>query len=294
MAVDVETGEVRVLKSVAGDDVGQCINPAAVEGQIHGGVSAGQGYAPSEAMEYDEGRLTTSSLSEYLIPTSMDIPEVQVKRITAVAEGRADNTRGLRDAYSARTPDEVAACYDSWAPDYETHMSNVGYAHPAVVAAMLARHLPPGDGAILDAGAGTGLLGELLVTLGYSNLTGIDASREMLARAAAKQIYRELHPMIIGGELDFSDDRFAATVGAGVFTEGHAPLSGLDDLIRVTRPGGYLVFSIARNYLEETFDPKQRGLETAGRWRLLDTSKCYNSTPLEGDISARVFVFQVL
>ena len=77
MAVDVETGEVQVLKSVAAHDVGQCINPSAVEGQIHGGVSQGQGYALSEAMEYDQGRLITPSFSEYLIPTSMDLPNVQ-------------------------------------------------------------------------------------------------------------------------------------------------------------------------------------------------------------------------
>ena len=77
VAVDVETGEVQVLKSVAAHDVGQCINPSAVEGQIHGGVSQGQGYALSEAMEYDQGRLITPSFSEYLIPTSMDLPNVQ-------------------------------------------------------------------------------------------------------------------------------------------------------------------------------------------------------------------------
>jgi len=77
VAVDVETGEVRVLKSIAAHDVGQCINPAAVEGQIQGGASQGQGYALSEAMEYDEGRLITPSFSEYLIPTAMDMPRVQ-------------------------------------------------------------------------------------------------------------------------------------------------------------------------------------------------------------------------
>jgi len=77
VAVDIETGEVTVLKSIAAHDVGQCINRAAVEGQIHGGTQNGLGYALTEEMLYDEGRLTTPSFSEYLMPTSMDMPYVE-------------------------------------------------------------------------------------------------------------------------------------------------------------------------------------------------------------------------
>ena len=77
VSVDVDTGEVEVLKSVAAHDVGQCINPAAVEGQIQGGAQNGQGYALSEEMLYEEGRLVTPSFSEYLMPTAMDMPSVE-------------------------------------------------------------------------------------------------------------------------------------------------------------------------------------------------------------------------
>ena len=77
VSVDMETGEVEVLKSVAAHDVGQCINPAAVEGQIQGGAQNGQGYALSEEMLYEEGRLVTPSFSEYLMPTAMDMPNVE-------------------------------------------------------------------------------------------------------------------------------------------------------------------------------------------------------------------------
>ena len=77
VAVDTETGEVTVLKSVGAHDVGQAINPAAVAGQIEGGAAQGQGYALSEAMIYRDGELMTPSFSEYLIPTAMDMPRVQ-------------------------------------------------------------------------------------------------------------------------------------------------------------------------------------------------------------------------
>ncbi|MCL4766367.1 MAG: xanthine dehydrogenase family protein molybdopterin-binding subunit [Hyphomicrobiaceae bacterium] len=85
VAVDTDTGEVRVLKCVAAHDVGQCINRAAVEGQIHGGTQNGMGYALSEEMLYREGRLITPSFSEYLMPTAMDMPRVE----TIILESRS-------------------------------------------------------------------------------------------------------------------------------------------------------------------------------------------------------------
>jgi len=77
VAVDTETGEVTVLKSVGAHDVGLAINPDAVAGQIEGGAAQGQGYALSEELCYEEGRLVSPSFSEYLIPTAMDVPEYQ-------------------------------------------------------------------------------------------------------------------------------------------------------------------------------------------------------------------------
>ena len=75
--VDIETGEVTVLKSVGAHDVGQAINRAAVEGQIEGSALMGQGFALSEEMKFKEGRALTASLSEYLVPTAEDAPEIK-------------------------------------------------------------------------------------------------------------------------------------------------------------------------------------------------------------------------
>ena len=60
----------------------------------------------------------------------------------------------------------------------------------------------------------------------------------------------------------------------------------------MTRPGGLLVFSIARTYLDGLFQDKRRELETAGLWRPVDATAPYNSTPLEDELTARVFAFQ--
>jgi len=77
VAVDPETGEVRVLDYVAAQDVGRAINPAEVEGQIHGGVVQGIGWALFEGMLYDEsGQLITSTLMDYALPHSQDVPAI--------------------------------------------------------------------------------------------------------------------------------------------------------------------------------------------------------------------------
>jgi len=78
VAVDVETGEVEVLKSVACHDVGRAINAAAVRGQIAGGSHQGLGYALMEEYVVEKGMTKTPSLAEYLIPTSCDFPSTDV------------------------------------------------------------------------------------------------------------------------------------------------------------------------------------------------------------------------
>ncbi len=77
VAVDTETGEITLLKSVGCHDVGRAINPTAVEGQIQGGSAQGIGWALMEEVQVDRGMMQTPSLSEYLIPTAKDLPKTE-------------------------------------------------------------------------------------------------------------------------------------------------------------------------------------------------------------------------
>jgi CO/xanthine dehydrogenase Mo-binding subunit len=76
VAVDTDTGQVEVLKFVASFDVGQTINRLSAEGQLEGGSVCGLGYALLEDLKLSEGRTVTSALDTYLVPTSMDTPDV--------------------------------------------------------------------------------------------------------------------------------------------------------------------------------------------------------------------------
>lgn len=93
--VDVETGEVGVLRYAASHDVGRAINPMRVEGQIQGGAMQGLGYALMEDVPLEEGQCVSSLFASYLIPSSMDMPDVEVD-IVESGEGKGPlNARGI-------------------------------------------------------------------------------------------------------------------------------------------------------------------------------------------------------
>jgi carbon-monoxide dehydrogenase large subunit len=77
--VDTETFDVKILKYVVVHDCGRVINPMILEGQVHGGVAQGIGNAFYEKLVYDEdGQLLNASFMDYLLPTSMDVPHIDV------------------------------------------------------------------------------------------------------------------------------------------------------------------------------------------------------------------------
>jgi CO/xanthine dehydrogenase Mo-binding subunit len=75
--VDTDTGETRVVKVWSGHDAGRVINPTTGEGQVEGGVVQGLGYALVEEHAVREGRILNDQFSTYIIPTSLDIPEIE-------------------------------------------------------------------------------------------------------------------------------------------------------------------------------------------------------------------------
>lgn len=76
VTVDTYTGEVTVDKFVSGNEVGKVINPSLCEGQVHGGALQGIGYTLYEDMPIKNGRLRTNNFSTYILPTTMDVPDI--------------------------------------------------------------------------------------------------------------------------------------------------------------------------------------------------------------------------
>lgn len=204
-------------------------------------------------------------------------------------------TEILDKVYSAKTAAELEAGYDDWAKTYDDDLQRFGYRLPAIVTGLAGRHVDRDDGPLLDAGCGTGLIGDALHLLGYEHLIGIDMSTGMLQIARDKKTYRELHRMILGSPLDFEDNKFAATFAVGVITVGHAPAEAFDELIRITRPGGYLIFSVRVDREPETgYLDKLDALEQQHRWHRREMTTPFQSLPLaEPEVRHRVCVYQV-
>lgn len=197
--------------------------------------------------------------------------------------------------YSAKDNQELAERYDQWAGDYDSDLTeDFDYRSPRIAAELFARYVPR-DARILDAGAGTGLVGETLTGMGYTNLVAMDMSRGMLEEARKKNAYTELHQMVMGEPLDFPPASFDAVICVGTLTVSHAPASSLDELVRVTRPGGYIAFTLRPDvYERDGFKEKQSQLESAGKWRLAEVTEPFTSMPKgEPDISMQVWVYQV-
>lgn len=75
--VDTETGEVTLIKVWPAMDCGKAIDPMMVEGQIEGAISQGQGFALMEGMELRDGLVINPNFTDYVVPSSMDTPEIE-------------------------------------------------------------------------------------------------------------------------------------------------------------------------------------------------------------------------
>jgi predicted TPR repeat methyltransferase len=209
-----------------------------------------------------------------------------------------ERERRLAQVYGARGRQELEALYDAWAEDYDQDLRDFGYTYPALVAGLVARHVRDLTVPVLDAGVGTGIIGEMLYALGYEQLVGIDLSDGMLAVAQSKGVYAELSNQTLGEPLAFADGRFGAVVSAGVLTVGHAPPDSLDELVRLTRPGGLVVFTLTTPVYEEGgFKEKLAALVAAGRWRQRDLTRQWLAlpkAPAEYAHTSRGYVYEVL
>ena len=107
----------------------------------------------------------------------------------------------------------------------------------------------------------------------------------------------DLGKQVLGEMLDFADASFVATVCTGVFTAGHAPPCAFDELLRVTRPGGHLIFSVGKGAWDSGgFRDHLAAFEVKGRCRVLEAAEPYRAMPLslvEGTSTARMFVYEV-
>ena len=195
--------------------------------------------------------------------------------------------------YSSKNNQELLERYDQWAKEYDTDVEQKeDYQAPKTTANFFTKYVPK-TSKVLDVGAGTGLMGQLLNILGYDNLVAMDLSKGMLDIARQKGVYRELDQMVLGETLDYATDSFDAAISTGVFTAAHAPVSSFDEIVRIVRPEGYVVFTLSIDSYENAgFKEKFEALECDGKWRLVEASDKLKLTT-SSSYYHKIWVFQV-
>jgi carbon-monoxide dehydrogenase large subunit len=107
--VDPATGNLTFLRYVAVHDCGTLINPMIVEAQVHGGVAQGIGGAFYEQLHYDEtGQLTNASFMDFLLPTAMEIPDLEVGHLETPSPLNPLGVKGAGEAGAIPVPALVA------------------------------------------------------------------------------------------------------------------------------------------------------------------------------------------
>jgi carbon-monoxide dehydrogenase large subunit len=116
--VDGDTGEVKLQRYVAVDDVGRVINPLIVDGQVQGGIVQGVAQALWEGAAYNEdGQLVTGTMMEYAVPKADFVPSIELDRTETPTDVNPLGIKGAGETGTiASTPAVVNAVMDALVP----------------------------------------------------------------------------------------------------------------------------------------------------------------------------------
>lgn len=169
-------------------------------------------------------------------------------------------------AYSLKETEETRAMYDRWAKVYDRDLEDGEYQQPARCAAALREQINETDISVLDVGCGTGFSGLALSNAGFGTIDGCDLSQGMLDKAGELGVYGRLFACDLNlPPLEVADQTYDAVTAVGVFSFGHVLPDAVDELLRVTKPGGTIIIGLNDHFYEEgSLTAKLEELESHG------------------------------
>lgn len=200
----------------------------------------------------------------------------------------------LNKVYTATDHEELMDAYKSWATNYDADtVGAFGYVAHIASAKALDEALKRKNAYILDAGCGTGLVAEELAKMGYTRMDALDYSQEMLDEAEEKGLYKRHIQADLSKPLDMEDNRYDAIVCTGTFTYGHVKANAFDELVRITKPGGVITFTIREGAYEDYgYRERMIELERANAWEL---QAMYDTDYLKNEgITCKMCTYKVL
>jgi len=178
--------------------------------------------------------------------------------------------------YQLDSKEKVLKYYVNWTKkgEYNKNMVSWNYQAPQNTVKLFDKHAPNKNINILDAGCGSGLVGIELQKYGYTKITGVDFSKEMLDLIPSK-IYHQLELIDLNKKLKYENNFFDAITCVGTFTYGHVKANALNELLRILKKNGLICFTINEGiYKKYQFDIKLKQLSDDKLWNIIDISKC--------------------
>ncbi|KAI6086031.1 S-adenosyl-L-methionine-dependent methyltransferase [Hypoxylon rubiginosum] len=153
----------------------------------------------------------------------------------------------LAKARGCQSREDCLSLYAQWAATYNVDLADASqnYIAPFLVADMALGFSSHAKGAILDAGCGTGLVGEGLARGGATTIDGLDLSPEMLKMAERTGAYRSLAVGDLTQRIAIANDTYDIVTCVGTFTQGHVgPDPALGEFVRVTKKDGLILATV--------------------------------------------------
>ncbi|NXU33642.1 MET27 protein, partial [Drymodes brunneopygia] len=218
--------------------------------------------------------------------TGMGLPAAVRDRVAAVHRGSSLPERlRLYDGWAARYEqvrgtrrgqDRRGAALSPLTAVSPQDVAALEYRAPYLAAASLAFTFPAprAEARLLDVACGTGLVARELHRRGFRCLHGVDGSAGMLERARSTGLYQELRLCILGREsLPAPAEHYDAVTVVGALGEGQVPSTALPELLRVTKPGGFLCLTTRSNPSNLRYKAELEAalgqLERSGAWQKL-------------------------
>ena len=150
-----------------------------------------------------------------------------------------------------KNDEKIKFVYEEWAQNYDSDNDHLlGTVSQPQCVKLVAKELEDKNAEMIDIGCGTGLVGEHLKAFGFKNFDGIDISEKMLEIAKTRG-YRKLLLGSLNKDLPIYNNAYDVTFCVGVFTHGHVKSDRVSELLRITKPGGLICFTVNEGVYEE-------------------------------------------
>lgn len=211
------------------------------------------------------------------------------------------------DAYALETADDSVRLYGEWADTYDSaFVRSTGYVVYQRVAELLLQQRSLINGAVLDVGCGTGIVGVCLREGGIEVVDGVDISAPMLAEAGKKKtkdddpVYRKLIAADLTKRLDMPDNQYAGLISAGTFTHGHLGPDSLDELWRVAAAGAVCAIGVRDTHYKSMDFAEKLSIDFAAGTiskpdiAVVDMYSAQACDPAHADDKALIVICQIL